>query len=183
MQRYTKLEISVGLFVVIGALSLAYLSLTLGGLRLGAGDRYPLTARFSSVGSLKNGDPVKVAGVSVGEVTKIRLVDFNAEAELSVTRELKLPADTIASIQSAGLLGDSYVSLSPGASEQDLPPGGSINRTESAVNLMGLISKYAFGAGPEADDSAPERRSNDGGSGNVQAPKANAQNPFSDPLE
>jgi len=106
MQRYTKLEISVGLFVVLGALSLAYLSLTLGGLRLGAGDRYPLTARFSSVGNLKNGDPVKVAGVNVGEVTKIRLVDFNAEAELSVTRELKLPADTIASIQSAGLLGD-----------------------------------------------------------------------------
>ena len=182
MQRYTKLEVSVGLFVVIGALSLGYLSLTLGGLRLNGGDRYHLTARFSSVGSLKHGDPVKVAGVNIGEVTSIRLVDFNAEAELSVNGELKLPADTMASIQSAGLLGDAYVSLSPGASDQDLQPGDSINRTESAVSLIGLISKYAFGAGPEADDKPAAPHSSSDRSGR-DAPAPKVPSPFPDPLE
>jgi len=181
MQRYTKLEVSVGLFVALGALSLAYLSLTLGGLRLGAGDRYRLTARFSSVGSLKPGDPVKVAGVNIGEVTAIRLVDFNAETEFLLNQGLKLPADTIASIQSAGLLGDAYVSLSPGASEQDLEPGASINRTESAVSLMGLISKYAFGS---LDDKASAASPPRGGADSAaKDPQARPAHPFSDPLE
>ncbi|MEY4549058.1 MAG: hypothetical protein RL685_5253 [Pseudomonadota bacterium] len=152
MQIHTKLEISVGAFVVSGALALAYLSLTLGGLQLGRSDRYSLTARFSSVGSLKRGDPVKIAGVSIGEVASIHLADFNAQAELLVDRELKLPADTIASIQSAGLLGDAYVSLAPGAADEDLSPGGSIQRTEAAVNLLDLVAKYAFGAPPGVSD-------------------------------
>lgn len=153
MQSHTKVEISVGAFVVSGALALAYLSLTLGGLQLGQSDRYTLTARFSSVGSLKRGDPVKIAGVSIGEVGSIRLADFNALTELWVDRELKLPADTIASIQSAGLLGDAYVSLSPGAADEELPPGGSIQRTEAAVNLLDLVAKYAFGGPPGVGDA------------------------------
>lgn len=163
MQSHSKLEVSVGAFVVGGLLALTYLSLTLGGLPLGGGDRYPLNARFSSVGSLKPGDPVKIAGVSIGEVARIGLADFTAQVELRIDPELRLPADTIASIQSAGLLGDAHVSLSPGAAAQDLPPGGSISRTEAAVNLLDLVAKYAFGArssgadapAPSAAESAP----------------------------
>lgn len=150
MQRYTKLEISVGLFVAAGVLGLGYLSLSLGGLEL-AGPRYPLRARFASVGGLKVGDPVKVAGVQVGDVTEIQLVDYVAEVQLSLRAPLPLPDDSIASIQTAGLLGDAYVSLSPGASEQDLPPGGSIRRTEPAITISELLAKYAFGS----LDSAP----------------------------
>lgn len=184
MQQYTRLEISVGACVVLGALALTYLSLTLGGLRLGSGDRYPLTARFSSVGSLKRGDPVKIAGVEIGEVAGVELVDFNAQLELRVNRGLMLPTDTIASIQSAGLLGDMYVSLSPGASDQDLPPGGAIGRTEPAVNVMELVAKYAFGAAPGLDDSSSQQR---GGSGGTQdesgaAPRSKHA-PLPDPLE
>jgi phospholipid/cholesterol/gamma-HCH transport system substrate-binding protein len=152
MQSYTKIEVSVGAFVLLGALALGYLSFTLGGLSFKQRG-FSVHARFSSVGELKPGDPVKLAGVRIGEVKSIVLVDYNADAELDLEAELKLPDDTIASIQSAGLLGDAYVSLSPGASDRNLAGGERILRTESAVSLTELISKYAFGS-PLSDSAA-----------------------------
>ena len=174
MQAYSRLELSVGTFVLVGALALGYLAFTLGQLSLGQ-ERYAITARFASVGDLKVGDPVKMAGVAVGEVQEVRLVDFVAEATLVVDVGVVIPTDTIASIQSAGLLGDAYVSLSPGSSEQDLTAGGRITRTEPALSITELISKYAFGSPLE------ETESTDTGKG---APgEAPAPSPFDDPLE
>jgi phospholipid/cholesterol/gamma-HCH transport system substrate-binding protein len=152
MHSYTKIEISVGAFVIVGVLALGYLSFTLGGLSLKQRD-FNVHARFSSVGELKLGDPVKLAGVRIGEVKSIKLVDYSADAELALDDELKLPDDTIASIMSAGLLGDAYVSLSPGASDHNLASGARILRTEAAVSLTELISKYAFGS-PLSDSAA-----------------------------
>ena len=172
MPSYTRLEISVGLFVVAGVLAMAYLALTLAGLSLGAG-RYTLTARFSSVGDLKVGDPVKLAGVDVGNVAAITLDEFTARAELSLREGVKLPSDTIASIKTAGLLGDAYVALSPGAASSDLPVGGRISRTEPAVSITELIAKYAFGS-PIADEGEKPK------SDTAAEPK---KSPFSDPLE
>jgi phospholipid/cholesterol/gamma-HCH transport system substrate-binding protein len=170
VQRYTKLEISVGLFVIAGALALAYLSISLGGITW-AGSRYPLQARFASVGDLKVGDPVRLAGVNVGEVRKITLAEFAAQAELSLQIGLQLPEDTIASIKSSGLLGDSYVSLSPGGSDRVLAAGAQITHTEPAISITELIAKYAFGS-PIADkpESAP-------------ADSSAKPSPFSNPLE
>jgi phospholipid/cholesterol/gamma-HCH transport system substrate-binding protein len=147
-------------------------------LRLLSSDRYEVTARFSSVGSLKHGDPVKVSGVPIGEVRAIRLSNYTAEAELSIDGVVKLPTDTIASIQSNGLLGDSYVSLSPGAEDATLAPGGRIIRTEPAISLTELIAKYAFGS-PIA--AAPQGASKAEGApaGTGEADKG----PFDDPLE
>ncbi|MEY4580072.1 MAG: hypothetical protein RL701_4775 [Pseudomonadota bacterium] len=150
MQRYTKLEISVGAFVVVGSMALGYLALTLGDLSLSRRHN-TLHTRFSNVGELKVGAPVKLAGVTLGEVKTIQLVNYAAEVELAIDDSLKLPDDTIASIQNAGLLGDSYVALSAGASDHNLAPGSRITHTEPATNLMDLIEKYAFGS-PLADD-------------------------------
>lgn len=178
MQSYTRLEIFVGMFVVAGAVALGYLSFSLGGLRLLSQERYTVLARFASVAGLKQGDPVKISGVSVGEVLEIRLVDFRAQTVLALDGNLKLPADTIASIESNGLLGDAYISLSPGAADRDLAPGEQIARTESAISFTELISKYAFGATLDGD-SKPDS--------NVP-PQATASSaptpaPFSNPLE
>jgi phospholipid/cholesterol/gamma-HCH transport system substrate-binding protein len=146
----------VGAFVIIGVLALAYLSFTLGGLELQQKRHQHLTARFSAVGSLKLGDPVKVAGVSVGEVKRIALVDFSAEADLLLDDTVHLPDDTIASVQSAGLLGDAYVSLSPGGSDRTLKSGARILHTEPAISITELIAKYAFGS-PLSDDSGASK--------------------------
>ena len=156
MQRYTKLEISVGAFVITGAAALAYLALSLGGVHWNA-RHFTAQARFSSIGELKVGDPVKLAGVPVGEVERVALVSFAAEVSLRLDDGIMLPDDTIASVQNAGLLGDAYVSLSPGASDRNLTTGGRIQRTEPAVSISELIAKYAFGS-PLGDDKSKDER-------------------------
>jgi phospholipid/cholesterol/gamma-HCH transport system substrate-binding protein len=162
-QRYTRIEVSVGAFVIAGVLALIYFAFTLGGLQLRARN-YDLSARFSSIGELKPGAPVKLAGVNVGEVKRISLVKFAAEVEFALDDKLKLPDDTIASIQSAGLLGDAYVSLSPGGSDKELRTGSRITRTEAAVSLTELIAKYAFGS-PLAEPESKGRKPSDSGGG------------------
>jgi phospholipid/cholesterol/gamma-HCH transport system substrate-binding protein len=172
MRRYTWLEVSVGLFIIAGGLAVTYLSLTLGGLQLGQDARYALRARFAQIGELKLGDPVKLAGVTVGEVRKISLEDFAAVVELRLNAGLKLPTDTIASIKTAGLLGDAYVSLSPGAALSDLAAGAKISRTEPALSIMDLVAKYAFGS-PVSDKPEPAH----------DVKGDTKKSPFSDPLE
>ena len=176
-QRYTSLEIAVGGFVIAGTLALAYLAFTLGDLSIAGRQRYQVTARFSSVGDLKVGDPVKLAGVTIGDVQQVNLVDFVAEAELSVDDHIRLPEDTIASVQSAGLLGDAYVSLSPGASDKDLPADGRITRTEPAISITELIAKYAFGSPLEGQDDSAK------GADPGEPQDNEGLSPFSDPLE
>ena len=154
MQTHGKLEVSVGMFVIACGAALSYLAFTLGGVELGD-SRYAVFARFSSVGDLKRGDAVKLAGVTVGDVKKISLVDYTASVELSLSKPLTIPKDTIASIQTSGLLGDAHVSLSPGASGENLADGGTITHTEPAISISELLAKYAFGAlGAESEPAA-----------------------------
>jgi phospholipid/cholesterol/gamma-HCH transport system substrate-binding protein len=145
MLDYTRTEIVAGIFVVGGLLALAYLSISIGGFKIMPAHTYQVSARFSNIGDLKVRAPIKVAGVTVGQVRKIRLANYYAEVEITVDQALVLPEDTIASISTAGLLGEAYVSLSPGAADRNLPPAGRITHTEPAVNVVDLISKYAFG--------------------------------------
>jgi len=146
MLDYTRTEIIAGIFVVGGLLALAYLSISIGGLKIMPAHTYEISARFSNIGDLKARAPIKLAGVTVGQVRKIRLANYYAEVEMAVDQTLVLPEDTIASISTAGLLGESYVSLSPGAADRNLAPAGRITQTQPAVNVVDLISKYAFGA-------------------------------------
>lgn len=156
MDKYTRIEISVGLFLIAGAAILGYLSVSLGGLELMPREHYHIHARFASVGDLSSGAPVRIAGVRVGEVESIRLVDYAAEVTLHVEQPLELPADTIASIRTSGLLGESYVSLSPGGAEANMKDGDRVMQTEPAIDLIHLLSKYAFGGGGGGDGDAVE---------------------------
>ena len=160
MFDYTKTEIVAGAFVLLGLAILGYLSISIGGFKLLPKDSYRVTARFANVGDLKVRAPVKVAGVTVGRVTSIRLNDFVGETELAVERGVRLPVDSIASITTAGLLGDAFVSLSPGAGEQDLSDGGRITQTEPALNVADLLGRYAFGASSREGGASSERTPN-----------------------
>lgn len=152
MFDYTRAEVTAGAFVVLALGLLGYLSVSIGGFSFIPEKRYTVSARFSNVGDLKPGAPVKLAGVTVGKVQSIRLADYFGEVELAIVRELQLPSDTVASIATAGLLGDAYVALSPGAEDANLGEGARITRTEPALNLADLLGRYAFGA---ADDNKP----------------------------
>ncbi|PLX82548.1 MAG: outer membrane lipid asymmetry maintenance protein MlaD, partial [Desulfuromonas sp.] len=143
MKKFS-LETAVGLFLVVGFLCFAWISIKLGNLEVFGGDKYTLTARFSSIAGLKVGSNVEIAGVKIGRVTSITLdiVDFDAEVALEIQSDVQLPEDSIASIRTAGIIGDRYVNLSPGGLDDLIPPGGEITETESAINIEELVSKY-----------------------------------------
>ena len=164
---YGKSEIAAGAFLLVGLALLGYLSISIGGVELVPRAHYRIAARFSNVGDLKLRAPVKVAGVTVGEVKSIRLADYDADVGMDVDGALALPRDTIASITTAGLLGESYVALQPGGDEQRLRPGERITQTEPALNIADLLGRFAFGGGgaapaapaaPVPSPSAPPRK-------------------------
>jgi phospholipid/cholesterol/gamma-HCH transport system substrate-binding protein len=150
-----RIELAVGAFVIVGALALLALSVSIAGARFAPPKRYEVTARFASAGALKERGTVKIAGVDVGRVRSIHLADYQADVKMGIDDGVKLPVDTIASIRTLGILGDSYVLLTPGSSEKDLSNGGVIVQTEPAIDLMDLIEKHAF-PGSETTGSGGE---------------------------
>jgi phospholipid/cholesterol/gamma-HCH transport system substrate-binding protein len=170
-----KLELTVGLFIVMGlacALVLAFAS-TNSADRLG-GETYQVTARFANTGELKARAPVKIAGVKVGEVSALVLDPgkFEAVATLRLSHAAgELPADTSAAIYTAGLLGERYIGLSPGGDPEPLADGGEIYLTQSAVVLEQLIGKYLF-SGPGGNSGASGADQPDAGGDPAATPAA-----------
>ena len=146
--RKLKIETLVGLFVLAGLVAIAFLSIRIGGARFFGSDHYELQARFTNVGGLNRGADVRIGGVSVGQVLDVRLdpETFSAFVRFRVAAALEFDDDTIASIRTSGLIGDKFLSLSPGGSGIVLEPGEVMYDTESAVDLESLISRFAFGS-------------------------------------
>lgn len=151
--KNTKLELSVGIFVLLGIAAIAYLTIQVGTGSVVGGDTYLLESRFTNAGGLHPGSSVMVAGVTVGRVDAVRIesTDFSAIVTMRVLAGLQLPTDSMASIKTTGLIGDKFISLSPGADETSMKPGSRITLTESAVDLESLIGKMAFGSVDKAD--------------------------------
>lgn len=145
--KKSSVEIAVGLFVVIGIVCVGYLTIRLGKMELIGGNYYSLKASFHSVSGLKTGAQVEIAGVEVGQVDSISLdrIEQVAIVKMKIDREVVLTDDVIASVKTSGLIGDKYINLAPGGSEEILNSGDTITETESALDLEELISKYVFG--------------------------------------
>lgn len=158
MQTRT-IEISVGVFVALGLAALLMLSMKVSNLsRLTEGDGYRITARFANIGGLKVRAPVTMAGVRIGRVTGIDFDTDTYEAlvELTIQSQYdRLPEDTSASIYTAGLLGEQYVSLEPGAEERFLKQGDEIQLTQSALVLERLVGQFLFSRTPENPGGSP----------------------------
>ena len=137
----------VGVFVFIGLVCTAYLTIRLGKLDFFGPSGYYLIARFESVSGLKSGAFVEMAGVQIGEVESIKLDpnDQVAVVKMMIHSYIQLSDDVIASIKTSGLIGDKYIQISAGGSDTILTDGDLIFETESAVDLESLISKYVFG--------------------------------------
>jgi len=148
------IEILVGLFVLIGAAALVFLALKAANLGSFGNGRnvYLVQARFDNIGGLKPRAPVRSAGVVVGRVTKIGLdpIRFQGLVTMEIQRDFRFPRDSSAKILTAGLLGDQYVGLEPGGSDDDLEPGQIISQTQSAVVLENLIGQFLFNKAADA---------------------------------
>ena len=158
MSEYSRNELAVGVFVIIGVAAIGYLSASIGGVEFFPGPKTRVTARFASIGDLKSGASVRLAGVQVGEVEAIRLVDYAADVSLALDATVEIPADTIASIRTSGLLGESFILLRPGGAEKNLKSGDKVAQTEPAIDLIDLIVKYAL---DQSDDEAKSDEESD----------------------
>jgi phospholipid/cholesterol/gamma-HCH transport system substrate-binding protein len=140
-------ETAVGIFFVIGILCVGYLTIKLGKMEWIGGNYYAVNARFQSVSGLKEGAEVVISGVIVGKVDKISLDYDRMEAlvGMKIKREVQLSDDVIASVKTSGLIGDKYIRMSPGGSDEIIPPGGLIIETESPIDIEDMIGKYVFG--------------------------------------
>ncbi|TAL17768.1 outer membrane lipid asymmetry maintenance protein MlaD [bacterium] len=144
--RKLNVETWVGLFVIIGFACFSFIAIKLGDVEVLSTDKYLLSARFASVSGLKEGAPVELAGVKVGTVKTIDIdpKEFEATVVFSVEKRVNLPSDSIASIRTAGIIGDKFIKLTPGGQDSSLTEGSEITETESAIILEELISKYMF---------------------------------------
>jgi phospholipid/cholesterol/gamma-HCH transport system substrate-binding protein len=145
------LELGVGFFLLIGLACLAYLSLKLGDVSLWGDSNYPVQARFSNVAGLKVNAQVSMAGVNIGKVTGIRLQDGQAWVTLSINADVRLEEDTVAAIKTMGIIGDKYVTVTPGASDLFIKPGGIIRDTEPPLDIESLLGRFVFGSMEKAE--------------------------------
>jgi phospholipid/cholesterol/gamma-HCH transport system substrate-binding protein len=146
MKKYS-METLVGVFMLICIACVAYLTLKLGDVSVLGDKSYPLFAKFTSVSGLKVGSSVEMVGMQIGRVSGFSMdqKDMVAVVELRIDKGVKVYDDAVASVKSNGLLGDKFIKLDAGGGGKLLPPKGTITETEPPVDLIELISKYAFG--------------------------------------
>ncbi len=156
MANPRTLEIWVGVFVAAGIAALFMLTMRVSNLS-GVLDEggYVLTARFENISGLKERSPVTMAGVNIGRVTKIGFDPRTYQAIVTMridNRFDNLPRDTSAAIFTAGLLGEKYIGMEPGGSDEVLKPGNEIELTQSSLVLEQLIGQFLFNKAAEGDN-------------------------------
>ena len=135
--------------IAVAALFLSYAYTSTGS---GSVSGYQVTAKFNRADGVNVGSDVRLSGIKVGTVSKLALdpMTYNALVTISLDNSVQLPEDSSARITSEGLLGSNYLSIEPGGSPDKIKPGGEIEYTQGAVDLIGLLGKAVFGSGNSA---------------------------------
>lgn len=147
MERSTY-DLWVGIFVVAGLAALLVLALKVGNFSTyNISDTYKIDVYFTNIGGLKPTASVRSAGVLVGRVADITLDPerYEAKVTLTVDKRYSFPTDTIAKIQTSGLLGENFIGLLPGAEDRMLKNGDLLKKTQSAMVLEDLIGQFIYG--------------------------------------
>jgi phospholipid/cholesterol/gamma-HCH transport system substrate-binding protein len=115
-------------------------------------------AEFDNVSGLKYGASVEIAGVPVGEVTKIELKDPKAIVSLKINNSFRVKDDDILSIRTKGIIGDRYVKVSRGASDIYIPVNGITKETESVVDIEDVIGKVIHSLSGDKEEETPKEK-------------------------
>ncbi len=141
-------EVKVGIFVLIGLIVLAYMSIRLGKIDLGKEDGYHVSAVFDSISGLVKDSPVEMAGIEIGRVKDVILKDGQAKVDMVISPQVKIKKDAQAMVRTKGVLGDKFIEIMQGKEEAYIPPEGTIAKTVSAADLDQLLVKVE----PALDD-------------------------------
>lgn len=105
-------------------------------------DDYILYALFKKTDGVDIGAPVRLSGVPVGHVFKQELADnYEVRLTLSFNKKLELPLDTSVAIETDGFLGSKHIELIPGADEEMLDSGDTLEYTQDTILLDELLAK------------------------------------------
>lgn len=137
-----NIEALVGLFMVVGLLCLGYLAVNLAGMKVFRSGVYEVKALFGDISGLEVGAPVEIAGVPVGEVSSIDLNEDTAIVFLELQNGIVIHDDDIFSIRTKGIIGDRYVKIKPGASEEVIGAGGTVTETVDVVDFESIVEKF-----------------------------------------
>jgi phospholipid/cholesterol/gamma-HCH transport system substrate-binding protein len=137
-------ETLLGAIVLAGAIIFLTFAYSKGGLK--TVDGYPVIAKFDRVDGLAEGSDVRMSGIKIGTVIsqKLDIKTYLAVLTMNVQKDVKLPRDSSARIASNGLLGDKYLSITPGAEDEMLKSGGEISHTQGSVDLLSLVGRMIF---------------------------------------
>ena len=139
-----------------------------GGVADKLGGTYVVKARFSNVGSLSVGAPVKMAGVAIGSVQSVQAdpVKLDASVTLAIDNQYnQIPDDSAAAVFTSGLIGTQYVAIQPGGSPDMLKNGDSLILTQSAMQLEDLIGKFLVNGSPSDKKDANSQPAGSSSSG------------------
>lgn len=153
--KRSVIETALGGLVILVAIS--FLAFSVNTAQVGKVSGYELNARFSGIGGLATGDDVLISGVKVGSIVAVTLDSetFLANVKMSIENNVKLPTDTAALISSESLLGGRYLALEPGAEEDMLKPGSTIEYTQAPQNLEQLLGQFIFSMQGDKDKQPP----------------------------
>lgn len=150
------IETALGAVVILVALLFLVYGYNKADIAAGKGG-FAVVANFSGIGGLKAGDDVQISGVKIGSVSDVELDkdSYLARVHMSIDPNVKLPIDTAALISSESLLGGKYLALEPGADEELIPEGGTIQYTQAPQNLEQLLGQFIFSMQDDKKDGAP----------------------------
>ena len=163
--RGNVIEAVMGAVVLVVAAVFLFFAYNTSQLRAVSG--YELTASFSRVDGIREGSDVRISGIKIGSIVAETLdpKTFLATVRVSLDPSVQMPDDTVAEIVSAGLLGDKYLSLVPGGSEKDIPPGGRIKYTQSSVSIEHLVGQMMFSPSGEKKQQGDDGGAQGGAAG------------------
>ena len=113
---------------------------------VGAVEGYEIQEKFDRVDGILAGSDVRMSGIKIGTVTASSLdpKTYFAEVKMNIRSDVKIPDDTSIAVSTDGLLGDKFLALSPGGSDDMLEPGGEITTTQGSIDLMSLVGQMIF---------------------------------------
>lgn len=137
-------ETIMGILVLTVAALFCYFAYNVSDLQVVKG--YNVTAKFLKVGGLNVGSDVRINGIKIGTVVNQKLdnTDYTANVTMSLSPEIKLPIDSTASIVADGLIGNKFIKIDPGHSEEILQDGDIMKNTKDFKTIEDLVGEVIF---------------------------------------
>ena len=153
-------ESLLGAGVLVGAVIFLLFAYSKSGLK--KFDGYEVSAKFDRIDGLTEGSDVKMSGIKIGSVVAQELdgTTYLANLKLNVNKDVLLPRDSSIRVASNGLLGEKYLSITPGGEEEMIKPGGEITHTQGSVDLLSLVGRMIFSQGSEKKKDNDRTRTN-----------------------